>query len=215
MTELHLVEEARRVVSARTVLKSAIANAEEKDADVSTASWSSASHVWTKAPPSSDSSRRIAWSGPSDQQAYEPSPHHPWMKGAKGLWDRRSHPFGYPRRGDGSRTSRAGTRPKALFAELLVEDYRIRQYVDKRLNRTPPFAAVSDIHHRADARRADGAREDGPSRPRDRPEGGGDRASDATTSMALTGRKVSGQDHRDQEPGRERPPDRRRRSPSS
>ena len=36
--------------------------------------------------------------------------------------------------------------PKALFAELLVEDYRIRQYVDKRLNRTPPFAAVADIH---------------------------------------------------------------------
>jgi small subunit ribosomal protein S3 len=36
--------------------------------------------------------------------------------------------------------------PKALFPELLVEDYRIREYVDKRLNRTPPFAAVSDIH---------------------------------------------------------------------
>lgn len=36
--------------------------------------------------------------------------------------------------------------PKALFAELLVEDFRIRKYVDKRLNRTPPFAAVSDIH---------------------------------------------------------------------
>ena len=35
--------------------------------------------------------------------------------------------------------------PKALFAELLVEDYRIREFVDKRLNRTPPFAAVSDI----------------------------------------------------------------------
>jgi small subunit ribosomal protein S3 len=33
-----------------------------------------------------------------------------------------------------------------LFAELLVEDYRIREYVDKRLNRTPPFAAVSDIY---------------------------------------------------------------------
>ena len=27
-----------------------------------------------------------------------------------------------------------------------MEDYRIRQYCDKRLNRTPPFAAVSDIH---------------------------------------------------------------------
>lgn len=36
--------------------------------------------------------------------------------------------------------------PKALFAELLVEDYKLRKYVDKRLNRTPPFAAVSDIH---------------------------------------------------------------------
>jgi small subunit ribosomal protein S3 len=36
--------------------------------------------------------------------------------------------------------------PKALFGELLVEDYRIRAYLDKRLNRTPPYAAVSDIH---------------------------------------------------------------------
>lgn len=36
--------------------------------------------------------------------------------------------------------------PKALYGELLVEDYKIRQFVDKRLNRTPPFAAVSDIH---------------------------------------------------------------------
>ncbi len=35
--------------------------------------------------------------------------------------------------------------PKALYGELLVEDYRIREFVDKRLNRTPPFAAVSDI----------------------------------------------------------------------
>lgn len=36
--------------------------------------------------------------------------------------------------------------PKALFGELLVEDHKIRAYIDKRLNRTPPFAAVSDIH---------------------------------------------------------------------
>ncbi len=36
--------------------------------------------------------------------------------------------------------------PKALYGELLVEDYKIRAFVDKRLNRTPPFAAVSDIH---------------------------------------------------------------------
>lgn len=36
--------------------------------------------------------------------------------------------------------------PKALYGELLVEDYKIRTFVDHRLNRTPPFAAVSDIH---------------------------------------------------------------------
>lgn len=36
--------------------------------------------------------------------------------------------------------------PKALFGELLVEDEKIRKYLDQRLNRKPPFAAVSDIH---------------------------------------------------------------------
>ena len=36
--------------------------------------------------------------------------------------------------------------PKALFGELLVEDYKIRQFIDKRLNRTPPYAAVSDVY---------------------------------------------------------------------
>jgi small subunit ribosomal protein S3 len=36
--------------------------------------------------------------------------------------------------------------PKALYGELLVEDEKIRVYLDKRLNRRPPNAAVSDIH---------------------------------------------------------------------
>lgn len=38
--------------------------------------------------------------------------------------------------------------PKALYGELLVEDQRIRQFLDKRLNRAKdrPNAAVSDIH---------------------------------------------------------------------
>jgi small subunit ribosomal protein S3 len=35
--------------------------------------------------------------------------------------------------------------PKALFGELLVEDQKIRGWLDKRLNRRPPNAAVSDI----------------------------------------------------------------------
>ncbi len=38
--------------------------------------------------------------------------------------------------------------PKALYGELLVEDQRIREFIDKRLNRSPsrPSAAVSDVH---------------------------------------------------------------------
>jgi small subunit ribosomal protein S3 len=55
------------------------------------------------------------------------------------------HPFGF-RVGITEAHKSRWYAPKALFAELLVEDYRIRQYVDKRLNRTPPFAAVADIH---------------------------------------------------------------------
>lgn len=57
----------------------------------------------------------------------------------------KTHPFGF-RVGITEAHKSRWYAPKALFAELLVEDYRIRKYVDKRLNRTPPFAAVSDIH---------------------------------------------------------------------
>ncbi|MEO0966112.1 MAG: 30S ribosomal protein S3 [Planctomycetota bacterium] len=35
---------------------------------------------------------------------------------------------------------------KAFYGELLIEDQKIRKYCDNRLNRKPPFAAVSDIH---------------------------------------------------------------------
>ncbi|GAH76057.1 unnamed protein product, partial [marine sediment metagenome] len=35
--------------------------------------------------------------------------------------------------------------PKSNYGEFLVEDYRIRQFLEERLNRTPPFAAVSAI----------------------------------------------------------------------
>jgi small subunit ribosomal protein S3 len=57
----------------------------------------------------------------------------------------KTHPFGL-RVGITEAHKSRWYAPKALFAELLVEDYKIRNYVDKRLNRTPPFAAVSDIH---------------------------------------------------------------------
>jgi small subunit ribosomal protein S3 len=54
------------------------------------------------------------------------------------------HPFGF-RVGITEGHKSRWYAPKAIFSELLVEDYKIRHYVDKRLNRTPPFAAVSDI----------------------------------------------------------------------
>lgn len=57
----------------------------------------------------------------------------------------KTHPFGF-RVGITEAHKSRWYAPKALFAELLVEDYKIRKYVDNRLNRTPPFAAVSDIH---------------------------------------------------------------------
>jgi small subunit ribosomal protein S3 len=57
----------------------------------------------------------------------------------------KTHPFGF-RVGITEAHKSRWYAPKALYGELLVEDYRIRKFLDTRLNRTPPFAAVSDIH---------------------------------------------------------------------
>lgn len=35
--------------------------------------------------------------------------------------------------------------PKAAFAEFLIEDQKIRKFVDHRLNRQPPYAAVARV----------------------------------------------------------------------
>lgn len=35
--------------------------------------------------------------------------------------------------------------PKKLFGELLVEDHKIRAFVDEKLNRQPPYAAVAKV----------------------------------------------------------------------
>lgn len=35
--------------------------------------------------------------------------------------------------------------PKAAYAEFLIEDQRIRDYVEEKLNRQPPYAAVSRV----------------------------------------------------------------------
>ncbi|WP_428386316.1 30S ribosomal protein S3 [Mucisphaera sp.] len=55
------------------------------------------------------------------------------------------HPFGF-RVGITEPHRSRWYAPKALYGELLVEDQKIRQFCDKALNQTPPFAAVSDIH---------------------------------------------------------------------
>ena len=55
------------------------------------------------------------------------------------------HPFGF-RVGITEAHKSRWYAPKALYGELLVEDQKIRKYCDRRLNRRPPFAAVSDVH---------------------------------------------------------------------
>jgi len=35
--------------------------------------------------------------------------------------------------------------PKANYGQMLVEDHRIREYIDRKFNRQPPFAAVSKV----------------------------------------------------------------------
>ncbi len=35
--------------------------------------------------------------------------------------------------------------PKSNYGEFLVEDARVRQFIDQRLNRQPPYAAISEI----------------------------------------------------------------------
>ncbi len=55
------------------------------------------------------------------------------------------HPFGF-RVGITEAHKSRWYAPKALYGELLVEDQKIREYCDRRLNRRPPFAAVSDVH---------------------------------------------------------------------
>ncbi len=35
--------------------------------------------------------------------------------------------------------------PKAAFAEFLVEDHKIRNYIEEKLNRQPPYAAVAKV----------------------------------------------------------------------
>lgn len=57
----------------------------------------------------------------------------------------KTHPFGF-RLGVTEAHRSRWYAPKALYGELLVEDEQIRKHLDKRLNRTPPNAAVSDIH---------------------------------------------------------------------
>ncbi|HHN77994.1 MAG TPA: 30S ribosomal protein S3 [Phycisphaerales bacterium] len=57
----------------------------------------------------------------------------------------KTHPFGL-RLGITEAHRSRWYAPKALYGELLVEDQKIRAFLDHRLNRTPPNAAVSDIH---------------------------------------------------------------------
>jgi len=59
----------------------------------------------------------------------------------------KTHPFGL-RLGITEAHKSRWYAPKALFGELLIEDEKIRKYIDRRLNRdaSRPNAAVSEVH---------------------------------------------------------------------
>jgi small subunit ribosomal protein S3 len=57
----------------------------------------------------------------------------------------KTHPFGL-RVGITEAHKSRWYAPKALYGELLIEDEKIRKFLDKRLNRQPPHAAVADFH---------------------------------------------------------------------
>lgn len=57
----------------------------------------------------------------------------------------KTHPFGY-RVGITEAHRSRWYAPKKLYGELLVEDEKIRRFLDNQLNRKAPYAAVSDIH---------------------------------------------------------------------
>lgn len=57
----------------------------------------------------------------------------------------KTHPFGF-RVGITEAHRSRWYAPKLMYGDLLVEDQKIRVFLDKRLNREPPYAAVSDIH---------------------------------------------------------------------
>ena len=56
----------------------------------------------------------------------------------------KTHPFGF-RVGITEAHKSRWYAPKALYGELLVEDFKIRRFLYSRLNATPPYAAVSDL----------------------------------------------------------------------
>ncbi|MEM9064156.1 MAG: 30S ribosomal protein S3 [Planctomycetota bacterium] len=56
----------------------------------------------------------------------------------------KTHPFGL-RLGITEAHRSRWYAPKALYGELLIEDQKIREFLDTRLNRKPPNAAVSQI----------------------------------------------------------------------
>jgi small subunit ribosomal protein S3 len=35
--------------------------------------------------------------------------------------------------------------PKAAYGDFLIEDFKVRRFIDQKLNRKPPFAGISDI----------------------------------------------------------------------
>jgi len=52
--------------------------------------------------------------------------------------------------------------PKSTYGEFLVEDERIRRFVDEKLNRQPPHAGISSVEIERTREEVKGAPQDAP-----------------------------------------------------
>ncbi len=94
--------------------------------------------------------------------------------------------------------------PKSAFGDFLVEDFKVRKHIDQKLNRRPPFAAVSDILIERTREEVTITHQDRPAGSGDRPQGRGSRQASRGAGRPDQAQSRADQGHRDQEPGSER-----------
>ncbi len=99
--------------------------------------------------------------------------------------------------------------PKAAYGNFLVEDFKVRKLIDTKLNRRPPFAAVSDILIERTREEVTITLQDRSAGPGHRAQGCRSRQASRRAGRPDQAQGRADQGHRDQESGSERAAGRR------